>query len=557
MVAAWVMLTSSQFLEHMIGSQSLVATVGHAITLHSLDVLTVALLAFWALSPLGGQSVLRLLHETNSTVTENRPVFYSDVSAGSQFVGGSSYEDVYNRANAVVSTALMTAESLEWTPEDAWSHPKIPRIGELEAAESKNSTERPWYTVDPKGNYSYASLAGINTVNLSRQGSTNLTVPYEYMYFSCELSPSNNFTRPVNPYTGELDQPQSNSLTILNYLVGLQNQSKLTTQGWDAPLNSSISLIPQDNSFFMYTKGTWDNMEGILYGSRGVSTLAVYLWECSMNSVMVEANIICQSDSCKVERLRRKKVSEKESANDGTPYGITHVWQWNRYFINALASLGGAVSTYRSNPVDSYIYGMTNPWSVLPGAMTTPPTQNWTTYIDAPEKAVEMSQRMTKVLNTYLDSSRWPMAVTQSDPFAERSLEGGQPSLSLTMNSTEAVVSTLVPVYRVNAPWAALLVTCSAVLLLLSIFGLFTQTRTVAPDIFNHVSSLTRDNPHVNAPAGGSALDGADRARLLQKMRVQVGDTDSQADTGYVAFRSIESSEDGRVGKIRGERLYR
>lgn len=200
---------------------------------------------------------------------------------------------------------------------------------------------------------------------------------------------------------------------------------------------------------------------------------------------------------------------------------------------------------------------MTNPWSVLPGAMTTPPTQNWTTYIDAPEKAVEMSQRMTKVLNTYLDSSRWPMAVTQSDPFAERSLEGEQPSLSLTMNSTEAVDSTLVPVYRVNAPWAALLVTCSAVLLLLSIFGLFTQTRTVAPDIFNHVSSLTRDNPHVNAPAGGSALDGADRARLLQKMRVQVGDTDSQADTGYVAFRSIESSEDGRVGKIRRERLYR
>ncbi|KAF2632922.1 hypothetical protein BU25DRAFT_417489 [Macroventuria anomochaeta] len=49
------------FLKHMVGSQSLVATVGHALTLHSLDVLTVALLAFWTLSPLGSQSVLRIL----------------------------------------------------------------------------------------------------------------------------------------------------------------------------------------------------------------------------------------------------------------------------------------------------------------------------------------------------------------------------------------------------------------------------------------------------------------------------------------------------------------
>lgn len=80
-----MILRPCQFLEHLIGSQSLVATIGHAITMHSLDVLTVALLLLWALSPLGGQSVLRLLSVMNSTITENRLVFCSDVNAESDF----------------------------------------------------------------------------------------------------------------------------------------------------------------------------------------------------------------------------------------------------------------------------------------------------------------------------------------------------------------------------------------------------------------------------------------------------------------------------------------
>jgi hypothetical protein len=118
--------------------------------------------------------------------------------------------------------------------------------------------------------------------------------------------------------------------------------------------------------------------------------------------------------------------------------------------------------------------------------------------------------------------------------------------MSLTIRLTESVVFLLISVYRVNAPWAALLVICSTVLLLLSIFGLFVQSCTVAPDIFNHASSLTR----------GPGLDGADRAHLLQKMRVRLGNTDSQAETEYVAFRGAVGDGDCREGKIRRDRRY-
>jgi len=531
-----------------------VATIGHAITLRTLDILTLTLLVFWTLSPLGGQSVLRLLHETNSTITENRSVFYSNVDAPSQLKGSTLDKDLYNRGNAVVSTALMTAENLEWTPEDAWNHPKIPRIEDLEAAASKNSTDRPWHTVDSNGTYSYASLAGVNIMNLAEHGSTNFTVPYEYMYFTCELSPQSNFTKLT-----EVDPPQPYPQSLMNYLLGLQNQTKLITQGWtNTPVNTTSSLFT-DNSFFMYTKGTPDKLEALLYGSRYITSLNFFLWDCSMNSVMVEANIICESDKCGIDRLRSADTTSRNATVPGfTPFGTTHDWQWNRYFVQALASLGGEASRQAVNPVDAYIFNETQ-WAVTdPTAGVISSMQNWTTYIGEPQKAVDLSHRLTRVLNTYLDATRWPSAITRSDPFGTKSLNAtGQPSDALTMNSTEAVVSILDPVYRVDAPWAAILIICSSALLLLGIFGIFVQARTVAPDIFNHASSLTRDNPHVSAPVGGSGLDGSDRARLLKRMRVQLGDAEPQSETGYVALKSINNSDDCRDGRIRKDRLYR
>jgi hypothetical protein len=543
-------LTLCQFLEHVLGSQSLAAAAGHAFTLRTVDLLTLTMLAFWSLSPLGGQSVLRLLHETNSTIIETRPVFYPKVDAQSEFAMAFEHTDVLNRANAVVNSALMTMETLEWTPVDAWNHPKIPRIDELEIAATENSTDRSWYTVDPTGNYSYASLAGVNIVNLSEKGSTNLTVPYEYMYFDCEMSSKTN----LRSYSAT-GLPQPEPTLLWNYLSGLQNKSQLITKGWDGPSNGSNNLFV-DNSFFMYIKGTRKKMESLLYGSRYNGRNRFFLWECSMNSVMVEANIICRSDKCGVDRLRRKDKEYKENMSlSRTPYGMAHTWVLGPMFTEALASLGGKATAFRPNPVDAYIYG-NSPWAKIADGEDSL-EQDWTEYVVKLRKPKEMSRRLTKVLNTYLDSSRWAAAVTLSDPFATKSLNAtGQPVDSLGMNSTEATVSLLVPVYGVNALWAALLVICSAALLLLSVFGIFVELRTVAPDIFNYVSSMTRDNPHVNAPSGGSRLDGADRARLLGKMRVQLGDTEPQSRVGYIAFRSIGGSNGYQEGKLRGDRKY-
>ncbi|KAF2023295.1 hypothetical protein EK21DRAFT_118903 [Setomelanomma holmii] len=553
--------TTLGFLEHIIGSQSLVAAVGHAITLHSLNFLTIGLLVLWALSPLGGQSTLRLMRETNSTVSDNRSVFYANVDAPSEFLKESYNEDAFNRANAVLMTSLMTADKLENATVDTWNHPKIPRLQALEEAEETNETARDWYTVDHNEEHSYASLAGIDVINLSETGATNITVPYEYMYFGCELSPQNNFTS----FSVDQTEPYPYQPTQLKYLNGLNNDGKL--ESGDKFKTNSTTLTVSGNtpgdvvssyrSLFIYTKGTALKPEALIYGSSGIVTTTFYLWECSMKSVMVEANIICKEDTCDVDRLRRLDTTRTQrNSATGVPYDVVNDGYVNRYLIRHLVAVGGENSLQKPNPVDAYIYG-NGAWQVDETTGLSP-YKNWTTYINDTEKSLQLSQRMTRFLNTFWDASRWPTAMTRNDPFAKDSLNktSGQPPAILTMNATEAVVARQVPIYRANAGWVACLVICSCVLLLLGIFSFFLSLRIVAPDIFDYVSSFTRDNPYVNAPKGGSGLDGAERARLLRKLPVQLGDADAGAETGYITVRSIYGKEDCQKGRIRRERMY-
>ncbi|KAH7393769.1 hypothetical protein DE146DRAFT_765295 [Phaeosphaeria sp. MPI-PUGE-AT-0046c] len=548
--------TSLGFLEHVIGSQSLVAAIGHAITLHSLNLLTLVMLAFWALSPLGGQSALRLVHETNSTISETRSVFYANVDAPSQFPAQAFSEDALNRVNGVVATALLTADTLETSPIDTWSHPKIPRLDVLEEAESNNDTIREWYDVDRQKQYSYASLTGVGVINLSEDGATNFTLPYEYMYFNCELSTHNNITS--SEHVPGVVNTAPNALTQMKWLNELNNANNLESGGL-FPRNATLTnVFSSYREFFMYIRGTAIKPEALIYGSKEIG-LNYFIFECSMKSVMVEANVICEADSCYVQRLRRlNKARQDRMANaTGFPWDVVNNGYTNKFLIKHLAMVGGNQTQPVSapNPVDTYLNGE-RPWAR--NELGVFPTHNWTQLIKNPQSITALSHRMTRFMNTFWDSSRWPLATTRNDPFARVSLdESGTPPVGMIMNATRAIVTWQIPIYRANVGWVACLVICSSVLLLLGIISAFLSLRIVVPDIFDYVSSFTRDNPYVKAPHGGSGLNGAERARLLRKLPVQLGDVKPNADVGYLSVRSVQGSEDCKYGRARSERMYR
>lgn len=522
------------------------------------------------MSPLGGQSALRLVHETDTTVLDNRSVFYANVDASSGLTMGGLGIDDFNRVNAVVLTTLMTADTLEWTPVDIWNHPKIPRLEELENAENKNDSNRMWYNLDRHANHSYAALTGVGSVNLFQSGDTNFTIPYEYMYFGCELSPANNITTISAKENGYHPQTSSDSVAQLKYLRSLYAARALESAAQFPPKdNTSIApaMVLNSNTqrdFFFYfkrniTSGQVSSPGTLLFGSRS-SSGPYYLFECSMKSVMVEANIICEAESCWVERLRRLSIARSKRNGEDLPYDVVNDPYYTiRYFIQYLAFIGGETSSFQANPIDAYIFG-NRPWA-LPSTFSglLDPQKNWTEYIDDHQRTVDMSHRLTRFLNTYWDASRWPLAMSRNDPWGKISVNqtSGEPFDEMTMNKTNATVTRRVPVYRANNGWVAGLIICSSVQLLLGTFTLFLSLRITVPDIFDYVSSFTRDNPYINAPHGGSSLGGAKRARLLRKLPVQLGDTDACAEIGYIAMRSVDGAKDCEQGRVRKDRMYR
>ncbi len=120
-----------------------------------------------------------------------------------------------------------------------------------------------------------------------------------------------------------------------------------------------------------------------------------------------------------------------------------------------------------------------------------------------------------------------------------------------------AQVATLEEIFVCHDAWLSILLISAFVLFLCALVGLALKLLTKGPEILGHVSSLTRDNPYVRVPAGGSTLDGYERAKLLKDLKIQIGDIRVSNNVGRVAVMSINSQEhiNGRSNLDKG-RFY-
>jgi hypothetical protein len=85
------------------------------------------------------------------------------------------------------------------------------------------------------------------------------------------------------------------------------------------------------------------------------------------------------------------------------------------------------------------------------------------------------------------------------------------------------------PQYLLSIPWIVVDFISCFILLAAAFFAYWLRTRTLAPDIFGYVSSLTRENPHFNIPTeNGSTLSGMERARLLANVKLKIGGYSAQ-----------------------------
>lgn len=152
----------------------------------------------------------------------------------------------------------------------------------------------------------------------------------------------------------------------------------------------------------------------------------------------------------------------------------------------------------------------------------------------------DVSIAITQIINTYYDASIDPLQGSYQDPLIRQD------------NINDLVIGNITspgwyhgtfkgnlysPQYVLSIPWVIVDLMSCQILLLAAVAAAWLRKRTLAPDIFGYVSSLTRDNPHLNLPDGGSTMSGMERARALKKVKIRIGDVADENGVGRVGLR--------------------
>lgn len=105
--------------------------------------------------------------------------------------------------------------------------------------------------------------------------------------------------------------------------------------------------------------------------------------------------------------------------------------------------------------------------------------------------------------------------------------------------------------YRVNWAFFAVFAAACVLLFVSAVAAITLKVLAPAPDILGYVSSLTRDNPYVDIPEGGSTLGGVERSLLLKDMKLRLGDVAPEDDrVGHIGIGSVDRVKQLYVGRL-------
>ncbi|CVL03946.1 uncharacterized protein FMAN_14915 [Fusarium mangiferae] len=519
-------------LEQLIGSQNLATAIERIFVIRTNAVIGIIILTSWLLSPLGGQSSSRLLQDAKFDLVSNGTVYYADPAYQ---VSQSRWIDYRHSVGATYAASLLSSSKQKASPRDIWGLPKIPQLSH----DRLDNGSYDLYDVNKSdfvsGKASYASLLGIKIQGLVRPNEPtkfNFTIPTSYFHVDCD------FVDSFDPLRGKLTKNQTNIVDLFYKFpsfsaFNILPQSWFNADGEEDDINSPYQ--------FIYVKQ--------MRGSQ------LYVVKCATHEVKVETTIHCgpgdPATTCEA-RQQRRLSTENQAGSSLYPPSVTRSdlrLKELSYALYAWAQASGDKDGVQPSPSEMYLMKDENPYeftSQLP----------WTKE-DLAKFPYVFSRRMTTAFNTYWDAGLNPGGHTNVSygtiPLHNMNgLETGQTYKDSFMNTTMGTRITTIDVYSAQRIWVGLLLFTTMVLQILAICGLIIEILIQGPDVLGFASTLTRDNPFVPLPAGGSHLDGPERARCLKNMRLELVDVRPEDETGYLAVRAVSSAKGQDTSVIEG-----
>lgn len=492
-------------IEQLVGCQSVFTALERQFSLRCWSIIGMLSVLVWLLSPVGGQSALRLLDQENRNVSSTTFIRHMDPNSMTQTSMSSSSDVGHARSTyrAIFLAALLSSSKYQDTPMDLWGNVKLPLYRSIQVNDSNDWMPVPFNTT-------YGSLIGVPVVGIPSRAYSSFNIKARQFGIVCSDIEMRSDLKPANIW--------DNGITTWGMTGG----------------NESLHHFP----YGFHYRSLIDSSPG---GFSNISEAS-----CNADYVYLEAKVNCNNTSCRVLSMRKLDLLSDgyTEQNDLALRQVT--------MSNLLLNLPR---------VDNDICGVRG-WDISsnPEKWMADPTD----FIGWRNGAVSLyklnpevfSQRLTILWNTFFQSTFATSAL--AGPLPENVMRTGTLasglSTNVTFNSTQAdVIQAAVPVYKTNWKWFVALLCSSLVLLIASYAGLILKYITLAPDIIGFASSLTILNPYVPTPTGGTTLDGLERAALLHDMPVRIGDVCADESIGAIAFAK---ADDGGVARLDRRRLY-
>jgi len=564
-------------------SQSVWGTVESQFLMRRLTVVGSHLLILWSLSPLGGQASLRLLDKVDSAQVANMKLRYLTTGpAGTVFGLGTVYEggQGFRDINSLYGAALLAPNTIKTGLQDTWGNVKIPS---LEAINASDADANGWFTVPPiTAPESYSSLIGLPVVGRPLDADANFSLESTYLSVQCDP-----FVKVdgLQSYTPSWFSPIDNA-SLFDSTSFFLDTDRPGFLGREPGNPEQVVLSQRWDGFVGFVNKSTQNdplvtdMRKIIMGSLMTTTSTINLVNCSLSQIHVEAMVNCTKSQCGVGKIRKSLTDTRPSALTGLDfYNIMSLY---------LGTLPRTVSQgVGSTPTERFLYSSLDPvFSQLSGNLDDSLVAELTVDLSLVPSDV-FSRRLSLILNTYYQLSVAPAGYTGDLP-QNLSLYGPDtlpvsdvdkylPSNMSVSNSsffdwvpvfavqlskkpvgvpfigatTNATVIHRQQIFVCNFGWLALLFTASGAIFITGFAGLLLKKRTLAPELFGFVTSMTYENPYVRLPEGGNVLDAMERARLLRDMKVRIADVRVDDDVGHVAFTA-----EGKCRKLERGRLY-
>jgi hypothetical protein len=474
-----------------------------------IDKFGIIMMLVWVLSPVGGQSSLRLLSYQPRIITLGSAAWYYPVEAY-PFANMVYYWDAFqfHHVSVPYMTAIQYSTQNINSSMDMWGNVKIPAIKSLGTYRSDEHSDL-WHKVTNESGITYSSLFGIPIIGLPKVGNTTFSLISHYW----DIEVKN---------------------VRVNVNVTFWNTSESVIFG---PAEAASTYVLRLGS----------GLGNLTYYSRGVMLDTEYVptaaADISYQAVMVESQIGCWDTSCRVQAMRmvdRTRWLELEMS-------------LNNMFWRTLPRLAKAdVPNSNQSATQSQLTE-----AFIADQVTTAGTNGSWVQIDKLPKNV-LSSRLQMAINTYWDASIGINVRSQSHDSAKtlppvcfvskRECKVNK----LTWNATEVQTSQYDgEQYFCHSGYAVITIAISCFLFLAAVLSLLLGIVTTAPDILGFVSTAARDNVYFKDYVP-SHLDGLEAARALKHVKVRIGDVAADEKVGHVAFASLESGPT----RLTRERLY-